>query len=79
MADKKKVSANGALSRLRVAAGIVLSVLITAMIFADLFAGSFGIRPDYHSEPIIFGSVLGGLLLILGIEIGSRWPWGGGS
>lgn len=70
---------NGSLRRLRISAGIILTGCITIMLLADVLAGSLGIRADYRVEPLVLGSVLGTLMLIIGIEIGSRWPpFGGG-
>lgn len=70
---------NGSLRRLRVSAGVVLTGVLAVMLLADVIAGSFGIRADYRVEPVVLGTVLGGLLLIIGIELGSRWPpFGGG-
>lgn len=65
---------NGSLRRLRVSAGIVLTAIIALMFLADTVAGSCcGIRADYRVEPVVLGSLLGALMLVLGIEIGSRW------
>lgn len=70
--------ANGSLRRLRIVAGSVLTSIVTFMLLAEAVAGSFGIRADYRVEPVILGTLIGALLLIIGIEVGSRWPWPGG-
>lgn len=46
------------------------------MLLADTVAGNCcGIRADYRVEPVILGSLLGALLLLVGIEVSSRLPW----
>lgn len=66
---------NGSLRRLRITAGIVLTAIIAVMLLADAVAGSCcGIRADYRVEPVILGSLLGALLLLIGIEVGTRLP-----
>ena len=80
MPHADKSTPNGSLRRLRLVVGVVLTTIITFMLLADAVAGSLGIRADYRVEPVILGTLIGALLLVIGIEVGSRWPWlGGGS
>jgi hypothetical protein len=67
---------NGSLRRLRLSTGYALGAVLSLMLLAEVFRGNFGIALDYRVEPIIVGTVLGAILLIVGIEVGSRWPWG---
>lgn len=76
MGERTKV--NGSLRRLRIATGIALTTILTVMLLAEIVAGTFGVRPDYEVEPIVVGTIIGAVLLIVGIEAGNRWPFGGG-
>lgn len=58
--------------RLRgVAALTILALLVFILIVATL-APFFG-QPDIRIEPFVFGTLMGGLLLILGIEVPAWW------
>lgn len=55
--------------RLRFVAGVTLLVLIVVLALAD----TFGRGADLHASEFIFGSILGGFLLIIGVEGASRF------
>lgn len=55
--------------RLRVIAGFVFLILVTILTLAD----TFGRAADLHVSEFIFGSILGALLLIAGVEGAARF------
>ncbi len=55
-------------ARLRAVAGSTLLILVAILSLAD----TFGRGADLHASEFIFGSLLGALLLTLGIEAGAR-------
>lgn len=55
------------LRRLRLIAGGVILLMIVLLVSADTLGRLF-ISPDFHSSELILGTLIGALLLILGIE-----------
>lgn len=55
------------LRRLRLIAGGVILLMIVLLVSADTLGRLF-ISPDFHASELILGSLLGALLLVLGIE-----------
>lgn len=53
--------------RLRIAAGVVLLALISVMAILAYLAPFLG--QELHPDQFIFGTVMGALLLVLGIEV----------
>jgi hypothetical protein len=64
-------------ARLRLVAIVVVLALIVVLAVADTF-GRLLYRPDFHVGDAIFGALIGALLLLIGVEGISRFPWGGG-
>lgn len=54
--------------RLRVIAAIVFLILVAVLALAD----TFGRSADLHVSEFVFGSLLGALLLVLGVEGAAR-------
>ena len=61
------------LRRLRLLAGIVILVMIVLLVVADTL-GRLLISPDFHASELILGTLIGALLLLLGIETVNRLP-----
>ena len=61
------------LRRLRLIAGIVILVMIVLLVVADTL-GRLLISPDFHASELILGTLIGALLLLLGIETVNRLP-----
>lgn len=61
------------LRRLRVIAGIVILVMIVLLVTADTL-GRLLVSPDFHASELILGTLIGALLLLLGIEAVNRLP-----
>lgn len=55
--------------RLRVISGCTFLGLLVLLVLADTFGQSSGL----HASEFIFGSLLGALLLVIGVEGGLRW------
>lgn len=63
--------------RLRLVAGGVILLCIVFLVVVDTI-GRLLIRPDFHVGDIFLGSLLGALLLLIGVEGAARFPFGGG-
>lgn len=63
-------------SRLRLVAGAVILACIVFLVVVDALGRLF-IRADFHVGDIFIGSLLGALLLVIGVEGASRLPWSG--
>lgn len=64
------------LRRLRLIAGAVIIVMIILLVSADTLGRLF-IDPNFHSSELILGTLVGALMLVLGIEAVNRLPGGG--
>lgn len=63
-------------ARLRVVAGGVILACILFLVVVDAL-GRLLVRPDFHVGDIFLGSLLGALLLLIGVEGAARFPFGG--
>lgn len=63
------------LRRLRVIAGAVILLMIVLLVTADTL-GRLLVSPDFHASELILGTLIGALLLLLGIEAVNRLPGG---
>jgi hypothetical protein len=65
------------LRRLRVISGAVILVMIGLLVLADTL-GRLLINPDFHASELFLGTLIGALLLLLGVEGINRLPGVGG-
>lgn len=63
------------LSRLRVVSGAVILGLIVLLVVADT-AGRLFVRPDFRVGELFLGSLIGALMLLVGIDVAARLPGG---
>lgn len=63
-------------SRLRAVAGVVILACIVFLVVIDALGRLF-VDHDFHVGDIFIGSLIGALLLVIGVEGASRLPWGG--
>jgi hypothetical protein len=66
--DEKRV-----LHRLRVVSGSVVLGLIVLLVIADTLGRLF-IRPDFRVGEIFLGTLVGALMLLIGIDVAARFP-----
>lgn len=66
------------LRRLRVIAGAVILTMITMLVTVDTFARLF-VDPSFHASELFLGTLIGALMLLLGVETVSRLPKIGGN
>lgn len=67
MTDDRRSTEEKLLGRLRlIAAGVILAMVVL-IVTVDLFGRLF-INPEYHSSELFLGTMIGALLLLLGIE-----------
>lgn len=59
------------LFRVRVVSAVIIVVLIVIIVLGPAFA------PAYRTSEIVFASLLGALLILLGVEGITRLPFGG--
>jgi hypothetical protein len=62
---------------LRLLAGIVLLILIIIVVLVDLF-GRLLVDDHFRVSDLMLGTLIGALLLLVGIDISKRWPFNGG-
>lgn len=62
------------LRRLRLIAGFVILLMIVLLVTADTL-GRLYVSPDFHASELILGTLIGALLILLGIETAVRTPW----
>lgn len=67
--DDPKTSA-----RLRVGAGVVILILIVLVVLTDLFGRLF-VDGQFRVSDAMLGTLIGALLLLIGIDLSNRWPW----
>lgn len=65
------------LQRLRFIAGAVILACIVFLVVIDPIGRLF-VSPDFHVSELILGTLVGALLVVLGIEGVTRLPFGGG-
>jgi len=65
------------LRRLRLIAGIVVLAMIVLQVLVDNL-GKLLIDPNFHASELILGTLVGTLIILLGIETVSRFPGGKG-
>lgn len=70
--DEKRV-----LHRLRVVSGSVILGLIVLLVLADTLGRLF-IRPDFRVGEVFLGTLIGALMLLVGIDVATRIPGGKG-
>jgi hypothetical protein len=71
------LNGNGEKQRsLRLLAGVVLLFLVVVVVITDLFGRLF-IDAGFRVSDLMLGTLIGGLLLVAGIDISKRWPPGG--
>ena len=61
------------LGRLRLIAGAVILVMIVLLVTVDTLGRLF-VDPTFRASELFLGTLIGALLLILGIEVASRIP-----
>ena len=61
------------LGRLRLIAGAVILVMIVLIVTVDTLGRLF-VDPAFRASELFLGTLIGALLLILGIEVASRIP-----
>jgi hypothetical protein len=62
---------------LRVVAIVVVLFLLIILVVVDIFGRLF-VDHSFHVDPVMFGSLLGAFLILVGVEGASRLPWSGG-
>jgi hypothetical protein len=65
------------LRRLRIVAGVVILLMIVVLVLVDSLGRLF-VNPDFHIDELALGTLIGALLLLLGIEGINRLPMLGG-
>ena len=58
---------------LRLIAAIALLLLIVIVVFVDLF-GRLLIDNEFRVSDLMLGTLIGALLLLVGIDVSKRWP-----
>lgn len=61
------------LRRLRIITGVVILTMIVLLVIADTL-GRLLVSPDFHASELILGTLVGALMLLLGIEGLTRLP-----
>lgn len=61
------------LRRLRVISGLVVLALIALLVLVDSF-GRLIVRNDFHVSELFLGTLVGALLLLVGIDVAARLP-----
>ena len=62
------------LRRLRVIAGAVILLMIVMLVVVDTIGRLF-VDPAFRASELFLGTLIGALLLLLGIETVTRLPW----
>jgi uncharacterized membrane protein YgaE (UPF0421/DUF939 family) len=62
---------------LRLLAGIILLLLIIIVVLVDLF-GRLLVDESFRVSDLMLGTLIGGFLLLVGIDVSKRWPFNGG-
>lgn len=73
MVEPRSDSEDKLLRRLRVAGGAVTIVMLVLMVVADSFGRLF-IDPTFHISDIVFGTLVGAMLALVGVEGLIRLP-----
>ena len=61
--------------RLRGRAALVLLGLIIILVLVDVF-GRLLVDPSFRVSDLMMGTLIGAFLLLVGIDISHRWPFG---
>ena len=69
----RRSSEDKLLGRLRFIAGAVILLMIVLLVVVDTL-GRLIIDPNFHASELFLGTLVGALMLVLGIEIASRLP-----
>jgi hypothetical protein len=64
------------LRQLRIISGAVMLALLVLLVVADTL-GRLLVDSNFHASELLVGSLLGALMLVLGIEVVNRLPGGG--
>lgn len=75
--DRTPQTPDRLIQRLRAVAGVVILALIVFLVVVDSF-GRLLVSPDFRVSDVFLGTLVGALLLVLGIEVASRIPRIGG-
>ncbi|MGV0984987.1 MAG: hypothetical protein ACOYB2_10560 [Limnohabitans sp.] len=67
----------GTQGRLRLTAGVVILCLIIVVVLTDVFGRLF-VDSNFRVSDLMLGTLIGALLLIVGIDVSKRWPFNGG-
>lgn len=67
----------GSQGRLRLTAGAVVLILIIVVVLTDLFGRLF-VDEQFRVSDMMLGTLMGALLLLVGIDVSKRWPFNGG-
>ena len=63
--------------RLRLAAAGVILFLIVVVVLTDVFGRLF-VDANFRVSDLMLGTLIGALLLLVGIDVSKRWPFNGG-
>jgi len=63
--------------RLRLVAAAVLLALIVLIVLVDVF-GRLLVDSSFRISDLMLGTLIGALLLLVGIDVAKRWPINGG-
>ena len=69
----RRSSEDKLLGRLRFIAGAVILLMIVLLVVVDTL-GRLIIDPNFHASELFLGTLVGALMLVLGIEVVSRLP-----
>lgn len=67
----------GTQGRLRLIAGGVILILIVVVVLTDIFGRLF-VDATFRVSDLTLGTLIGALLLIVGIDVSKRFPFNGG-
>jgi hypothetical protein len=69
----RRSSEDKLLGRLRLIAGMVILLMIVLLVVVDTL-GRLIVDPTFHASELFLGTLVGALMLVLGIEVVSRLP-----
>lgn len=68
---------NGKSSGIRTATAISLLILVILVVLVDTF-GRLLVDENFRVSDLMLGTLIGALLLVIGIDVSKRWPFNGG-
>lgn len=71
------ISGAGPSGRFRLVAAAVLLALIVLIVLVDVF-GRLLVDVGFRISDLMLGTLIGALLLLVGIDVSKRWPLNGG-